>query len=299
MKLLGLAGSVASVVALLLFFAGTVDGRKTADALYPLPTVLSLASVCGVITFVFLQERRRRLETQRREQALRAATSAASPPARTWLLHSLQDFSAREGGQWLFLPGRPVHGIERTLREAWATLDAQYGEPSKSPEFRLEFRLTFMTTSYRDGCITVAAWANQKQQRPPSLQKRAADPRTYDNSVTARIYAMAEPAGVISSDAAARRYKRHFRIYPEEPRIIRSHMAWPVLSPDSELLGTFVVDCNLAGFFRDVERERWQSWCEPFIEVIALEKLRLDRAYAPTESGWEGPNPRSWSDPPF
>ena len=184
------------------------------------------------------------------------------------------------------------------LRSAWETLEREHGH-LPGDDGRLEFRITFMTRSYRDSAITVAAWANRGNRRPRSLQQRDHDSSIYENTVTADIYRMQDPAAVISSDTTLPQHNRHFRIYPEEPRIIQSHMAWPVLSPDSGLLGTFVVDCNRRGFFQQEDRLVWQAYCEPIVEIIALEKLRLDRAFLPTPTGFDGPGPEQWSSPPL
>lgn len=212
---------------------------------------------------------------------------------------STQDFAARAKSTWLLVPGRPLAGIERVLLLAWQILEVNHSDIEGDGGNRLECRLTYMTRSYRDHALTVAAWANRDQRRPPSLLKRAHDSRVYDNSVTADIYGLPDPDGIITSDATRPEHRRHFHIYPEEPRIILSHIAWPVLSPDSELLGTFVVDCNRRGLFREEERSVWQDFCEPFVEVLALEKLRLDGAFLRTPTSLEGPGPRQWGDPPF
>ena len=57
---------------------------------------------------------------------------------------------------------------------------------------------------------------------------------------------------------------------------IKSSVVYPVLSDKSELLGTVVIHCNRAGFFRTAEERFWTKLIEPYAKRIALEKIKFD-----------------------
>lgn len=310
-QIFAVLGSAASIVALALFLAITPDGQAAAKWAYPEALLATVTFAAGALAGLLLHQRRRAHAHQ--DDTPSSADGGSVGPStehgstdsalafdgtRLWVSASMDDFASRSAGTWLLVPGQPLQGIERLLRSAWDTLERDFGDERADDDSRLEFRITFMTRSYRDDAITVAAWANRGNRRPRSLQQRDEDTTIYENTVTADIYRMRDPAAVISSDTTAPRHSARFRLYADERRIIRSHMAWPVLSPDSGLLGTFVVDCNRRGFFRQNDRSAWQAFCEPILEIIALEKLRLDRAFLPTSTGLEGPGPERWSTPP-
>lgn len=187
------------------------------------------------------------------------------------------------------VPHSPMAAIEAELGALYRTLDgAQW--PVRTPGDRIEFQVTFMTRSYRDDRITIAAWANRAGRRPVSLDLQAVRPDIYDRSVTAEVYAESRPSPrlVSSTTRAGNRYQQ---LYPDEKDWIRSTIIYPVLSLSTDLVGTLVASCDREHYFRDEDYAIWCELLEPFAMRIALEKQRLDHAVMLAQEGERAATP--------
>lgn len=217
---------------------------------------------------------------------------AAESVTREWIAGSLREFRG-EGSSSQFIYGQvtPLQNIRAVIESAHRELERHYAVPP-----RRSFKVNFMTKSFADGEITIAAWANRAERRPSSLRKRANNPHVYQTTKTAEVYRMDEPLPIIVDDTYRPEHSGNYVLDAHQRDRIRSHLVWPVLCPLHELLGTFVIDCTEAGFFRSEDEVIWEDFCEAHARPLALEMLRLRSAIL-RESPAEGP--ASWSRPPF
>lgn len=165
-----------------------------------------------------------------------------------------------------------VETMRRLVNAAYDALEAAFGSASTIAD-RVDFEVTFMTKSYRDSLITIPAAANRDGTQPRSMILRQTNPRIYDASVTATVYAALKPGIVIVEDTSAEQYQE---LYAGQKRRIQSTVVYPVFSDASELLGTLVVHCNKAGFFRRGRERYWTEFLEVFSKRLALCKRRMD-----------------------
>ena len=175
------------------------------------------------------------------------------------------------------VPHTAEESIRLLVNGVYNTLEAHYSEAS-IPGESISFESTFMTRSLEDGEITVYAWANREGRMPASLRERARNPRIYERSVTADIYRSAvseRPVARLIEDTRAPG-ESYEELYPGQKTRILCSIVYPVMSPSSDLLGTLVVHCNRARFFRHEDFGYWTELLETFAARIALEKLRLD-----------------------
>ncbi len=220
---------------------------------------------------------------------------AVAQAPRRWLQESLRGFREDVPGAPVYSPTTPLEGIRAVVESAHRELERHYGAQGLR-----DFKVNFMTRSYRDGAITIARWANRDDRQPSSLARRRTDPTLYDTTKTAVVYGMAEPQPLIVDDTHRPEHGGNYVLDPHQRDRIRSHLVWPVLSPMHDLLGTFVIDCDEPCFFMREDEDVWRSFCEAHVEPIALEKLRLDSAILrprDQESAFLGPS--SWKAPPF
>ncbi len=171
-----------------------------------------------------------------------------------------------------------VARMQSVVDAAYATFESSFGTAS-IPEQRIDFEVTFMTRSYRDKEITIPAYANREGRAPRSLILRQQRADIYSNTVTATVYREDRPSVHIieDTDNPQAQYKD---VYPGQRERIRSSVVFPVLSETNELLGTLVVHCDRASFFRSNNRKYWCDLLEIFAKRIALEKAKLDRLVA-------------------
>jgi GAF domain-containing protein len=153
-----------------------------------------------------------------------------------------------------------------------------------------------MTESFADGEITIAAWASDTGRRPSSLKTRAVNNRVYQTTKTAEVYRMDDPLPILVEDTHRPEHNGNYVLDAWQRDRIRSHLVWPVLSPQHDLLGTFVIDCTEVGFFRAEDVVMWEAFCEAHASLLALEMLRLKSAIL-REDAAEGPS--SWTKQPF
>lgn len=147
-----------------------------------------------------------------------------------------------------------------------------FSDPNKLVE-DISFEVTFMTKSYKDGYITIPYSANKENRTPISMLQR--NQNTYDNTETAKIYKMIQPKMILIENTADE--ENHYEeIYENQKDRIRSSVILPVLSHRNELLGTLVVHCDQAGFFKSSRSDFWKELLEMFSVEIGYCKLMMD-----------------------
>ncbi|MFZ5824586.1 MAG: GAF domain-containing protein [Bacillota bacterium] len=221
------------------------------------------------------------------EEATKRALAFAHSQTDQWVAKSVERLGQLEQEglmqERVFVPDDPVHGIQLLVQALYQTMDAHFSKPESIGD-RIEFEVTFMTKSYRDGKITIAAWANRECRKPKSLSMRDSDPDIYRRTVTAEVYSDDRPAVRIIEDTFEPRYN-YRDLYNHQRDRIRSSIVYPVLSAKNELLGTVVVHCDRPRFFKETDRRYWRELLEVFSKRIALEKVRLDYAICLPDSG--------------
>lgn len=169
--------------------------------------------------------------------------------------------------------------IKELVNATYQTFESAYGQVRTGQE-RTDFEVTFMTMSFRDGHLTVAAAANKDNRMPRSLVLREQNPEIYGRTVSADIYRAPSPRINIVSDTEAEIYNE---LYPDQKKRIKSSIVFPVLTPAYELLGTLVVHCDKPGFFSSEKEKYFSDLLEIFAKRIALEAVRLRRAASAVE----------------
>ncbi len=176
----------------------------------------------------------------------------------------------------VYVPHDPLYSIRLLVHSLYETLEAHFSQAEHINE-RIEFEVTFMTRSYLDGKITVAAWANRDGRMPTSLSIRQDDPNIYDRTITAKLYLAQRPFPRVIPDTFDPHYE-YSELYDHERDRIRSSIVYPVLSDQNRLIGTLVAHCDKPNFFQQSDLKYWREILEIFAKRIALEKLRLDQA---------------------
>jgi len=138
----------------------------------------------------------------------------------------------------------------------------------------ISFEVTFMTKSYIDDEITIPYSANKENRTPLSMLLRASNPKIFINTETAKIYKMKRPEMILVEDTEAD--PGYCTTYDNQKKRIRSTVILPVLSHHNELLGTLVVHCNQANFFKNSRYNFWRELLEMFSVEIGYYKLMLD-----------------------
>jgi GAF domain len=215
-----------------------------------------------------------------------------------WMLSELKVLTAVKAGAEkpkILAPANPMTAIDGLVNAAYAVLLAHYGQAERL-EDRIDFEVTYMTRSHADEEITIAAWANQDGRKPTSMQQRKQDSTVYDRTVTADLYRDPQPSMRIVEDTSDPT-SQYAELYGGQKERIRSSIVYPVLSSDYELLGTLVLHCDRAGFFRTEDRKFWREFCEIFAKRIALEVLLL--ASAVEARGDEERGAKDWPTQPY
>jgi flagellar biosynthesis chaperone FliJ len=162
--------------------------------------------------------------------------------------------------------------IQQLISSLYQVLQSQFGRAGSLLN-TVEFEATFMTKSYADDKITVYASENRDRRMPRSLLLRKEDPDVYDGTVTAQIYRETSPEMSTIEDTGKEPY---VELYPGQKNRIKSSVVYPVLSDMNELLGTIVLHCNQASFFRKSDAGFWRKLLEIYAKRVAYEKLCLD-----------------------
>lgn len=195
-----------------------------------------------------------------------------------WVANDMEHLSQQgPPGKLADVPFAIEHHHRSMVNLAKALLGVFESHYSKGelPGERVSFEVSFMTESYRDGGITIAAWANSEGRAPPSLRTRDGNPGRYGETVTARMYEQERPNAIIVSDTSDPS-TGYAELYGGELERIKSTIVYPVLSPDNAVLGTLVVHCDKTGFFRTEELQFLRSVLEPYAARFALARVQLD-----------------------
>lgn len=138
----------------------------------------------------------------------------------------------------------------------------------------ISFESTFMTKSYIDQKITIPCSANKENRTPISMLHRSENPDIFDNTETAKIYELERPVMILVENTEDD--EEYAEIYANQKSRIKSSVILPVLSHENALLGTLVVHCNQAGFFKNEKYDFWKELLEMFSVEIGYQKLLLD-----------------------
>lgn len=251
-----------------------------------------LAVLVGQLFIAVIEGLRHRDEAQQR------ALGAAYDFADRWMLGELKELTAiacETKKPVLLAPVEPLVAFANLVQAAYDVLTANFGQAERLDE-RIQFEVTFMTKSYADDEITIAAWANHDDRKPTSMQQRPTNPNVYDRTVTADIYRAARPEMRIVEDTSVPQ-SGYAELYAGQKERIKSSVVHPVLSSEYGLLGTLVLHCDKPGFFAERDQKFWRMFCEIFAKRLALAKLLLDAAMKAT--GDENLGARHWDKPPF
>ncbi len=249
----------------------------TEQAIYWTSWIVIIAMVVLISFFVEIVSEQNLKEEQRR----RAVYAFAYERIDRWISASLR--AERQTPIADSASGRAAEKLNALIRSAelliqglYEVLESQYGGRSAEGD-RIDFEVTFMTESYRDGGITLAAWANRAHRAPRSLTHlRPKDRDFYKDTVTAEVYRMPRPRPVMVSDTTITpSYKE---IYPDQKGNIKSTIVFPVLDDASGLVGTIVCHCDMPNFFRPSEQKFWFGLIDVFSRRMALTKRRMDTA---------------------
>lgn len=167
----------------------------------------------------------------------------------------------------------PVKFIKNAVTELYDTLETEYGAAVSIDE-HIEFEVTFMSESYVDGKITIAAWANRDGRAPKSLRMRQTNSDIYSETETAKLYADENKTVRIVESASGSDYKE---LYPGQKTRIQSSVIYPVLDDAFTLVGALVVHCDKKGFFRKSEVKFWRELLEPYTKRLALAAVAADK----------------------
>ncbi|MBO5110541.1 MAG: hypothetical protein J6D21_07480 [Clostridia bacterium] len=140
----------------------------------------------------------------------------------------------------------------------------------------INFEVTYMTLSYKDGKITIPSSCNYERRKPTSMLMRDRNPDIYCGTVTAEIYNEYNKHRKPSFRIIESTQKGYKFIYDNQNQRIKSSIVLPVLSHKSELLGTIVVHCNKEFFFSKKQRKFWYEIMQLFALEIGTYKLLLN-----------------------
>lgn len=167
--------------------------------------------------------------------------------------------------------------IQSIVDALYHALESEYGKEFSDNQ-RIDFEVTFMTKSYKDGKITIPASANKVGRSPHSMLKRELNPNTYENTMTNKLYSSNRPDPIIIEDTEDIK-AGYEEVYPGQKKRIKSSIIYPILSDKNELLGTLVVHCDKSSFFKWNKIKSWSDLLEIFSKKIALEKIKMDKFY--------------------
>lgn len=158
-------------------------------------------------------------------------------------------------------------------KDLYDTLETEYGLKVSVSE-HIEFEVTFMTHSLRDGDITIAAWANRDSRAPKSLAGRKENSKAYSGTETDLLFQDENrtPRFIASTEGTG--YKE---LYPGQKGRIKSSVIWPVVDDEFGLRGTLVVHCDRNAFFSLGSEKLWRETLEPYTKRLALARVLADR----------------------
>lgn len=166
-----------------------------------------------------------------------------------------------------------LRNMQLVVKSCYDFFDSAFSTPGQLVD-DIKFEATFMTKSYRDNEITIPCSANKENRTPISMLHRTANPQIFSGTETDKIYNMERPVMVLIEDTAES--PGYIETYRNQKRRIRSSVIMPVLSHENVLLGTLVVHCNKAGFFKNKMYDFWNELLEMFSVEIGYQKILLD-----------------------
>jgi hypothetical protein len=173
------------------------------------------------------------------------------------------------------LKGNYIKGL---VDATYHTFESSYGKSSSSEE-RIDFEVTFMTKSLKDEFITIPASNNKDGRQPRSMLMRPDNPGIYENTATATVYKMKNPSMYIIEDTTSS--GTHYEeIYSGQRERIKSSLIYPVLSHKNRLLGTLVVHCDRACFFKNSGKKYWSDLLEIFSKKVAHEMIKIETVHS-------------------
>lgn len=176
-----------------------------------------------------------------------------------------------------FLVNESSKCMQLTVDSCYDFFRSSFSDPGKLVD-DISFEVTFMTKSYIDGEITIPYSANKENRTPISMLLRKTNSNIFSQTETAKIYAMARPKMILIEDAVNN--PGYAATYDGQKERIQSTVILPVLSHRNELLGTLVVHCNQANFFKSSRYDFWRELLEMFSVEIGYYKLIVDHYIA-------------------
>lgn len=163
--------------------------------------------------------------------------------------------------------------MQLTVESCYEFFRNSFSDPGKLVD-DISFEVTFMTKSYRDQEITIPYSANKENRTPVSMLLRETNPKVFSTTETAKVYEMPRPKMILIENTASA--EDYVATYDGQKTRIQSTVILPVLSHRNELLGTLVVHCNQAYFFKDSRYDFWRELLEMFSVEIGYYKLMMD-----------------------
>lgn len=165
-----------------------------------------------------------------------------------------------------------VRDMQLIVQSCYSFFDSAFNKTGELID-DIKFEATFMTKSYIDKEITIPCSANKENRTPTSMIFRKDNPHIFDTTETAKVYRAQKPTMILVEDTADADYSD---TYANQKNRIKSTVVLPVLSHENKLLGTLVVHCDRAGFFRRNRYRFWNELLEIFSVEIGYQKLLLD-----------------------
>lgn len=181
--------------------------------------------------------------------------------------------SSKQEPESKFMIQECVRNMQLVVQSCYEFFESAFSTPGTLVD-DIKFESTFMTKSYIDKEITIPCSANKENRTPISMLNRSNNPKLYSGTETEKIYQMKRPVMVLIEDTA--KATGYIETYEKQKERIRSSVILPVLSHENVLLGTLVVHCNKAGFFKQKEFDFWNELLEMFSVEIGYQKIMLD-----------------------
>ena len=166
-----------------------------------------------------------------------------------------------------------VNNMQLVVQSCYDFFESAFSVPGQLVD-DIKFESTFMTKSYIDDEITIPCSANKENRTPVSMLHRSQNAKIYANTETDKIYQMDRPVMILIEDTT--KEQTYIETYANQKVRIKSSVILPVLSHENVVLGTLVVHCNKAGFFKKELYSFWNELLEMFSVEVGYQKLLLD-----------------------
>jgi len=140
------------------------------------------------------------------------------------------------------------------------------------------FKVTFMTRSYEDGGIMVAAsYDKQFGPRTGYNVKRKNNKDYYKGTITDEVYTKYYAGESVSIKITPNvdKVEDFKKTDDKQNDEIKSHILYPICS-EHDVFGTLVVHCDQENFFRTEETKYYRELLAVFVDEIRKHKLLLD-----------------------